>query len=86
MWKNLSTRVLAAGLSACVCWGCAAGAMAAPSRALYDITPLERPEVEGLTGHNREDLFTIRPDLAARLFYETMPSEAPKGKGSRDDK
>jgi hypothetical protein len=34
----------------------------------------------------KEDLFTIRPDLAARLFYETMPSEALKGKGSRDDK
>jgi hypothetical protein len=44
------------------------------------------PEAEGLTGHNREDLFTIRPDLAARLFYETMPSEAPKGKGSRDNR
>jgi predicted transposase YbfD/YdcC len=44
------------------------------------------PEAEGLTGHNREDLFTIRPDLAARLFLETMPSEALKGKGSRDDK
>jgi hypothetical protein len=44
------------------------------------------PEAEGLTGHNREDLFTIRPDLAAKLFYEVIPSEALKGKGSRDDK
>jgi len=44
------------------------------------------PEAEGLTGHNREDLFTIRPDLAARLFYEIIPSEALKGKGSRDDR
>ena len=44
------------------------------------------PEAEGLTGHNREDLFTIRPDLAARLFYEIIPSEALKGKGPRDDK
>ena len=41
-------RLGAAGLSACLLWGSAAQAGAAPSRALYDITPLERPEVEGL--------------------------------------
>ena len=60
--KNLSIRALAAGLSACVFWGCAAGAMAAPSRALYDITPLERPEVEGLIVSPSDKL----PKLTAR--------------------
>ena len=44
------------------------------------------PEAEGLTGHNREDPFTPGPDLAAKLFYEIIPSEALKGKGSRDDR
>ena len=62
MGKKLYFRVLTAGLSACMFFGSAAGALAAPSRALYDITPLERPEVEGLVISPSDKL----PNLTAR--------------------
>ena len=62
MGKKLYFRVLTAGLSACMFFGSSAGALAAPSRALYDITPLERPEVEGLVISPSDKL----PNLTAR--------------------
>lgn len=62
MGKKLYFRVLTAGLSACMFFCSAAGALAAPSRALYDITPLERPEVEGLVISPSDKL----PNLTAR--------------------
>lgn len=62
MGKKLYFRVLAAGLSACVLLGSADTVLAAHSRALYNITPLERPEVEGLVISPSDKL----PNLTAR--------------------
>ena len=47
LWKKVLSGALAAGFSVSLLWGFE-GANAAPSRALYDVKPLARPEVEGL--------------------------------------
>ena len=47
MWKKVLSGALAVGFSVSLLWGFEA-ANAAPSRALYDVKPLARPEVEGL--------------------------------------
>ena len=47
MWKKVLSGALAAGFSVSLLWGFEV-ANAAPSRALYDVKPLARPEVEGL--------------------------------------
>ena len=47
MWKKVLSGALAAGFSVSLLWGFQA-ANAATSRALYDVKPLARPEVEGL--------------------------------------
>ena len=62
MGKKLYFKVLAAGLSACIFCGSAATVLAAHSRALYDVKPLERPEVEGLVISPSDKL----PNLTAR--------------------
>lgn len=63
MWKRIYTRLAAAGLSACIVFVPAASAPAAPaSRSLYDITPLERPDIPGLVISPSDKL----PNLTAR--------------------
>ena len=47
MWKKVLSGALAAGFSVSLLWGFEA-ANAATSRAMYDVKPLARPEVEGL--------------------------------------